>query len=453
MTVLSCVISNCIVDGTSTSDHVGGAVYSTGPLLMQNCLLVHCGSSIGDSGTTGGAIYSSGGLTLNNCTLANCSASDAPGIYAGGPTNILNNCVLTDLNEDYGEGEAGAIWGGNLALNSCVISNCEAGWEGGAILGGNITARNTLFADCGGFNDAGGLLLGGTNFFYSCSITRCGADTGGGIMNYGNTTLLNCTVSGNSAYEDGAAGIWNGGTLNLTNCTVSGNSCDQYGPEPGGGIYNLSNAVVNLTDCTIVSNNASANPGGGIFNATGGTVSATDTIIANNSSNDFTGVLVSGGYNLIRNNTGCTINGNFTGLLTGVDPKLGHVQNNGGFTLTHALLAGSPAIDAGPGNAPPYFDQRGLLRPHGAADDIGSFEYGAVPAPAVVSLASAGANCFNVSLLGSPSVNYTVLRAPSIAGPWTQIGSATTAGDGCCVQADTNAPAGIAFYRAAYQPH
>ena len=31
-------------------------------------------------------------------------------------------------------------------------------------------------------------------------------------MNYGNTTLLNCTVSGNSAYEDGAAGIWNGGT-------------------------------------------------------------------------------------------------------------------------------------------------------------------------------------------------------------------------------------------------
>ena len=184
-------------------------------------------------------------------------------------------------------------------------------------------------------------------------------------------------------------------------------------------------------------------------------VSATDTIIANNSSNDFTGVLVSGGYNLIRNTTGCTISGNFTGLLTGVDPKLGPLQNNGGFTLTHALLTGSPAIDAGPSNAPPYFDQRGLLRPHGAADDIGSFEYGAaVPgARRLVSLATAGANCFNITLAGSPGVNYTVLRAPSINGPWTSVGSATTAGDGCCVQADTNAPAGIAFYRAAYQAH
>ena len=144
MTVLSCVISNCIVDGTSTSDHVGGAVYSTGPLLMQNCLLVHCGSSIGDSGTTGGAIYSSGGLTLNNCTLANCSASRCTGeFYAGGPTNILNNCVLTDLNEDYGEGEAGAIWGGQPGAQ--LLRDLElqrAGWEGGAILGGNITAKS-----------------------------------------------------------------------------------------------------------------------------------------------------------------------------------------------------------------------------------------------------------------------------------------------------------------------
>ena len=270
-------------------------------------------------------------------------------------------------------------------------------------------------------------------------------------MNYGNTTLLNCTVSGNLADEDGAAGIWNGGTLNLTNCTVSGNSCGQYGPEPGGGIYNLTNAVVNLTDCTIVSNNAGISPGGGIFNATGGTVNATDTIIANNTSNDFSGVLVSGGYNLIGNTTGCTLTGSFTGIQTGVDPKLGPLQNNGGFTMTHALLAGSPAIDAGPSNAPPYFDQRGLGRPHGAADDIGAFEFGAVPFPAVVSLAAGGGNCFHVSLAGSPGVSYTVLRAPSIAGPWTPIGSQTTDCNGYCTHADTNAPAGIAFYRAAYQ--
>jgi len=48
---------------------------------------------------------------------------------------------------------------------------------------------------------------------------------------------------------------------------------------------------------------------------------------------------------------------------------------NGGPTQTHALLAGSPAIDAGsPDCPPPFFDQRGIVRPQGAACDIGAFE-------------------------------------------------------------------------------
>jgi len=55
---------------------------------------------------------------------------------------------------------------------------------------------------------------------------------------------------------------------------------------------------------------------------------------------------------------------------------LGPLQNNGGPTRTHALLAGSPAIDAGNNAANVDFDQRGagFVRIVGASADIGAFE-------------------------------------------------------------------------------
>lgn len=59
-----------------------------------------------------------------------------------------------------------------------------------------------------------------------------------------------------------------------------------------------------------------------------------------------------------------TVSGEFCGALA----------NNGGFTQTHALLAGSPAIDAGTNTGCPATDQRGVSRPQGTFCDIGSYE-------------------------------------------------------------------------------
>ncbi|MCA9327004.1 primosomal protein N' [Candidatus Saccharibacteria bacterium] len=92
----------------------------------------------------------------------------------------------------------------------------------------------------------------------------------------------------------------------------------------------------------------------------------------------------------ITNVNGCTINGDTTGNLTGVDPILGPLQNNGGSTLTQALLAGSPAINTGnPGGCRDHnsailnTDQRGFTRPASGSSlcDIGAYEAGAVDAP------------------------------------------------------------------------
>ena len=119
--------------------------------------------------------------------------------------------------------------------------------------------------------------------------------------------------------------------------------------------------------------------GGGIVNA--GTAGLTNTIIANNlTGGDCGGIAPSSlGHNLDSDGT-CSLSG--PGDLSGVNPLLGPLQDNGGATFTIALLPGSPAIDAGNDLACPATDQRGFPRPRdGDGDDIevcdmGAYEFG-----------------------------------------------------------------------------
>ena len=202
----------------------------------------------------------------------------------------------------------------------------------------------------------------------------------GGIINGGTLTLTDCTVSGNSATAGFGfgGGIVNGGTLTLTNCTVAGNSAPQY----GGGIDNATGTLT-LTDSTVSGNSAGA--GGGIDNTTG-TVTLNNTIVAGNignidAPNDIEGG-VTGSYNLIGIGGSGGISGGQDGnivltSLTGLG--LSTLGDYGGPTQTMALLAGSPAIDAGDNSLIPQgvtTDQRGAARIKGAAVDIGAFESG-----------------------------------------------------------------------------
>jgi Ca2+-binding RTX toxin-like protein len=77
----------------------------------------------------------------------------------------------------------------------------------------------------------------------------------------------------------------------------------------------------------------------------------------------------SGGHNLLGSTVGCTFAPS-TGDLQNVDPRLGTLANNGGFTPTHALSKRSPARNAGGGDCASA-DQRGVPR---NACDIGAYE-------------------------------------------------------------------------------
>lgn len=216
----------------------------------------------------------------------------------------------------------------------------------------------------------GGLyILGAEVVIRASTISGNTSNLGGGVYargssNPGLVVLLNTTISGNEARG------WGGGIssvsipLRIQNSTITANSVTGTGTlGEGGGMY-VGDALVHLRNSIVAGNTA-----------------------ANGASPDCSGTVTSQGYNLIGDTDGCTLDGVSKGNRLNVAPKLGPLSDNGGPTLTHAPLPGSPAIDRGRLSTPgsggwsclPY-DQRGRVRPQDgdgngtARCDIGAFE-------------------------------------------------------------------------------
>jgi CSLREA domain-containing protein len=246
-----------------------------------------------------------------------------------------------------------------------------------------VTIRNGRVAGAGGGVRNQAALTLSRSIITANETTQDGF--GGGLSTDGDgsgLTLTQSTVSGNTA-DGGGGGIADGGLMRVSDSTISGNrSLTDF----GGGLYVFANTDAVLTNVTITGNTA-ALKGGGIF-AEGSPFTGVnhpdvrDSILAGNSASserDCSGAVRSGGYNLLGDGFDCI---DFTAAhhdLVGttaapLDPRLGPLSgNNGGPTPTHALLAGSPAINAG--NACTAADQRGQTRP-ATGCDIGAFEVG-----------------------------------------------------------------------------
>jgi hypothetical protein len=254
-----------------------------------------------------------------------------------------------------------------------------------------------------------------------CTVTgNYSPGVGGGAYNDGSNgsatlTLTNSTFSNNRAarptgYGE-AGGIYNDGsygsaTLTVINSTFSNNNGNLAGPSRGGAIHNdayFGSAALTINNSTFTNN--SAYQGGAIYNG-GGTVTIRNTILNDNMVGEnlynSSGSVSSLGYNLSDDNGSGFLTA--TGDQINTDPMLGLLQDNGGPTFTHALLTGSPAIDAGDPSFTPSFnyDQRcsGFQRVFNGRVDIGAFEV-QPPAPSYVAQVQApinpdGSSTFNV---------------------------------------------------------
>lgn len=309
----------------------------------------------GEDANTTGDLDISANLTINGAGAAS-TIIDGGGIdrvltVHAGATVAIDAVTIQNGNPGAGFGAAGILNSGIMTLtNSTVTNNTGDDFGGGIYNIGTLTLTDTTVSD--------NILLG--------SNTSGG---GGGIFSSGTMTLTRATVSGNSTIGRGG-GIYDlDQTATITNSTISTNTALN-----GGGIFNRF-GTVNLTHMTITGNIATDN-GGGIWNF-GGTMNLKNTILSSNAattaSDDCAGGITSLGYNL-ASDASCALGG--TGDLNSTNPLIGPLANNGGPTMTHALLSGSPAIDAVPlASCNVSTDQRGIARPQGAGCDSGSYEH------------------------------------------------------------------------------
>jgi hypothetical protein len=355
------VTTTAVLDGfTITVGYYGGGMYNnnSSPTLSN--------VTFSDNfATIGGGMYNdNSNPTLSNVTFSGNSASGmGGGMYNNNSSPTLSN-VTFSRNGVAWFGYGGGMYNNNSSptLSNVTFSDNTANilGSGGGMYnasGSAPTLTNVTFsgnaANLGGagmYNDNSSPTLSNVTFFANDGNY---SSSGGGMFNYySNPTLSNVTFSGNTAIGAGGGMYNNNSNPTLTNVTFFGNSAD-FG---GGGMYN-DNSGPTLKNVII----GNSTRGGDCVNGSGGSISAS-------SSN-----------NLIEDSVNaCGLTNGSNGNIIGSDPNLGLLQNNGGDTLTHALLFGSPAIDAGTNNSCPATDQRGVTRPQGAICDIGAYEHGFV---------------------------------------------------------------------------
>lgn len=297
---------------------------------------------------------------------------------------------------------AGILNRGTLTLKNSIVSENVADYDGGGGISniqGTLTLMNSTvsgnFADVegGGINNRQGTLT----LIDSTVSENVGGFYGGGINNrQGTLTLMNSTVANNiSGFGGGGISSSGSGTLNLMSSTIYDNNAGAM----GGGIYGDGDegSLIQINNSTVSGNSSFTLDHGGIFNFYG-TLILTNSTISGNGGRGINNIEAS----LILRNTlianheegaDCVSDGeiNVTNTLIedgsceatwSGDPNLGSLEDNGGPTLTHALLPGSLAIDQGDdalcATAPVNgLDQRGEPRTGSSAGshcDLGAYE-------------------------------------------------------------------------------
>ena len=387
--------------GSGDTIYIDAGTYAES-LSLNNITLTLTGAgadtTVIDGGGTGRVVYvgSTAAVTITGVTIRNGyqAIGNGGGIYCYDATLTLEDAIVRD-NSAGASYDGGGLYAeaSTVALRATqVLSNTANDGGGIAVLASTLTLADSTVAHNIAGQGGGGIqsFSSATSLSHSTLYSNT-TDYGGGIYQIGAGATLAITgslIAENVAErEGGGLGIMDDGSwVTIENSTISGNRAGNY----GGGIE--TRIPTTITHSTIVGNVADddgddTGNGGGLFAyPSSAHVYVQHTIIAGNVDRHnaaygdcyrmSSGSVTSLDYNLVETVGNCAFGAG--GDITGRDPLLGPLQDNGGGTLTHALLQGSPAINAGdPAFAPPpEYDQRGpgFPRMTDGRIDIGAYE-------------------------------------------------------------------------------
>ena len=335
-----------------------------GTIQLSNGLAINTAVSIVGPGADLLTIDGRGQYQVFSITT-NCQTTDGCGTGTGSIAAVTLSGLT--IRGGVSSGGGGVLVSKNSCVNliACRLVGNETKSNGGSsAFGGGIYNRGIVVLDLCTFE---GNLAG------LASVPGNPGGAGGGLYNAGDAVVTRSLFVGNQAAFGG--GLTNGGgTLIVESSTFSGNG-DQ---AAAGGLF-LDGGVTELTNLTVFEN-SSLLGNGGLRVANGGQVEVRNSILAVNSGQDAGAVtggsFISLGFNLF---SGAPVFADSEDDLVNADPMLGPLAANGGASLTHALGAGSPALNAGD----PVFagflhstDQRGegFPRSSGVAVDLGAYE-------------------------------------------------------------------------------
>jgi hypothetical protein len=385
----------------------GACVLSRGSVTLTDSALDHCSASgwsvSGAAVNTGGALYMNGSSITG--TVATADATEISATVYGGAvyskaaylsnSTIAGGTITATSTQAFSGFLGGGVFGFyGVVMDSSRVSGFTTHVAGAKISyakGGGVASPNTVILTGSTVSD--NTVYGTPGIGPSGAYTYISAIGGGGVyvMTIPRSTIVassisNTTISNNRALCDGACGeftvggggaigSWSPKIFEIANTTLSGNTSDVR----GGGLYLRNLGAVALVNSTITNNTAPDGSGIADTAAQAGYPFAIESsLVAGNhvpdgaSSEEIVTVHdIAGSHDFIA-----SANVPLPGDTIGGDPMLGPLADNGGPTQTHALLAGSPAIDAGSNVASLDTDQRGgdFVRVFGPAADIGAFE-------------------------------------------------------------------------------
>lgn len=392
-------INNSTIANNTAMNNGGGLFSQRGNVTINNNTIQN-----NRSDNNGGGIAT----TIGDLTIIESSIKDNVAGENGGGIDIYAATVYAESTEfanNQAENNDGGGFNGQyseIIISWATFSNNQTADDGGGLLNnhGSATISNSTFVSNSAGDKGGGFYnrsFDARAAINNTTIISNTAQEGAGIRNFeGDLALSNSSVMNNNASEEG------GGLENLDGSIFINNSTFAYNEafNNGGGINSEINGVneqIHIQNSTLSANSSNVITGtGGGFNLEDGIAILTNTTTYSNSAaiggglavisgtidltNNLIGGSVSGGDCVISDtlgvNTNNLIEDNSCSPAVSGNAKVGPLEDNGGDTLTHALLTGSPAIDSGDNSNCPTTDQRDRLRltGDGGVCDIGAFE-------------------------------------------------------------------------------